>query len=647
MKIRFGIIRRVPMPLLLIYKLLLALVLMSFSRWLFYFFNTSYFASVNFFELMRIMMAGLRFDLSALAIVNLPVILLLAVPLVFKYERHWQNIIHALYVVLNSIALALNLIDTVYFRYINKRTTSELFQFFGNEAENRIPVLGGIFADYWYMLLVWFVLIWVLYKAGKYFVPLSPQPVRKYSWFIWQGVILQLWLAAAVLMIRGGVQLKPINLVAAAKYTSPENMALVLNTPFTIVKTYKSKQLKTVHYFEDGEASKVFNPAGSIKAEALSDTCLKTGNYNVVVIILESFGREHIGFYRTDRQYSYTPFLDSLLGKSYTFDAWANGKRSIEALPSVFAGIPSLMHIDYPTSPYVGNTIYGLGRLLKDKGYSSAFFHGGSNGTMSFDAFAAAAGFDRYVGRTEYGNEQDFDGQWGIYDEPFLQFTAEQLSGMQQPFLAGIFTLSSHHPYNIPGSFLGTFPLSQNEIQQSIAYTDLALRDFFERAEQTDWFRNTLFVLTADHTSEDEKHPFYATMLGNYAIPLAFYLPSVSCGKRSGQPAQHTDILPSVLALTGYEKPYLAFGNNLFDNESQNFSLSYQNGIYQLIMDGYVLHFNGNETVGLFQLTSDPKLEHNLIDEETFVRMRLELYLKAIIQQYNNRMIRNELGLLE
>jgi len=647
MKIRFGIIRRVPMPLLLTYKLLLALVLMSFSRWLFYFFNTSYFASVSFFELFRIMLAGLRFDLSALAVVNLPVILLLALPLVYKYDKAWQNLVHGLYVLLNSLALALNLIDTVYFRYINKRTTSELFQFFGNESENRIPVLGGILSDYWYMLLVWFVLIWVLYKAGKYFVPMSPQPVRKYSWYIWKVVILQFWLAAAVLMIRGGVQLKPINLVAAARYTSPENMALVLNTPFTIMKTYKSKQLKTVRYFEDKEAAKVFNPVGRIRTGALSDTCLKAGSYNVIVVILESFGREHIGFYRPDRTFSYTPFLDSLLGQSYTFEAWANGKRSIEALPSIFAGIPSLMHIDYPTSPYVGNTLFGLGRLLRDKGYTSAFFHGGSNGTMSFDAFAAAAGFDSYLGRTEYGNEQDFDGQWGIYDEPFLQFTARQLSQMQEPFLAGLFTLSSHHPYNIPKAYSGTFANTQNEIQQSVAYTDQSLRRFFDYAKHTNWFRNTLFVLTADHTSEDDKHPEYASMLGNYAIPLAFYFPSNPCGKRLDYPAQHTDILPTVLALTGYEKPYLAFGNNLFDAESQHFSISYLNGIYQLIMDGYVLHFNGNEALGLYRLNSDPKLENNLILEEAFVRMRLELFLKAIIQQYNNRMIRNELGLFE
>lgn len=635
------------MPMLLAYRLALVMVLMSFTRWLFYFFNTAWFSSLNFFELLHLMTAGLRFDFSALAMVNIPIILLLAVPLVYRYDKSWQHVVHAVYVALNGIALALNLIDTIYFRYIGKRTTSELFQFFGNESENRMMVVGGVLGDYWYMFFIWLLLLWVLYKAGKYFVPMSPPPVRKASWYIWQSIILQFWFAAFIIMVRGGFQMKPINVVTAARYASPEHMALVLNTPFSVVKTYNAKNLKTIRFFDESEINTVFTPEFAKGVTQPSDSCLRVSQANVVIIILESFGQEHLGFFRPDRTESYTPFLDSLLGISHTFGAWANGKRSIEALPSVLAGIPSLMHVDYPTSPYAGNRISGLGRLLKAEGYSTAFFHGGSNGTMSFDAFAAAAGFQHYYGRTEYGNEKDFDGKWGIFDEPFLQFVAQKISDMPEPFAAGVFTLSSHHPYTIPPSNKIQFAHVGNEIQQSIAYTDFALKRFFETIRMTSWFHNTLFVITADHTSEDDKHPAYNTLLGTYAVPLAFYHPAMDCSGRPETIAQHTDVMPSVLSLLGYNKPFLAFGNNLFDDSRPHYSLSFLNGMYQLIMDDYVLHFDGNKTVALYSLSFDPQLQNNLKDEHVFVRMRHELFLKAIIQQYNNRMIRNELKVAE
>ena len=585
MKIRFGITRRISLPLMLFYKLLLVLVLMSFTRWLFYFFNTSQFDQLTVFELFKIMRVGMRFDISALAMVNIPIFLLLAIPLAVRYDDLYQRISHIIYVFLNSLALALNLIDVIYFRYISKRTTSELFQFFGNGDENVLLLTSRFFIDFWYIFIIWFLLIWVLYKAGKYFVLMSPQPVRRFSWYIWQTVIFQLWLVAFVFMIRGGVQLKPINLVTAAKYTSPENMALVLNTPFTIIKTYKTKQLKPVSYFDPNSLNEVYSPVHQQAIAHLDDTCYQIVKRNIVILILESFGREHIGFYQTNRETSNTPFLDSILGHSLAFNAWANGKRSIEALPSIMAGLPSLMPIDYPTSHYISNNIHGLGRLLQPEGYSSAFFHGGSNGTMSFDAFAYAAGFQRYLGRNEYNNEADFDGQWGIYDEPFLQFAANEMNRMSEPFLAGIFTLSSHHPYSVPDTMKQSFPLSHNDIQRSIAYTDWSLKQFFATAKKMPWFSNTLFVITADHTSEDEKIAGYGQMLGNYAIPLAFYFPGNKCAKMSEQIAQQTDIMPSVLALIGYNKPFVAFGNNLFDTTQRRYSISFQNGIYQMIID--------------------------------------------------------------
>ena len=123
-----------------------------------------------------------------------------------------------------------------------------------------------------------------------------------------------------------------------------------------------------------------------------------TGNtfssLNVVIIILESFSKEYTGANRNAT--SYTPFLDSLSTQSLYFnDAYANGKRSIDGIPEVIASLPSLSEDAFITSPYSTHTFDNLASLLKRKNYSTAFFHGGNNGTMGFDHFIRNAGFEK------------------------------------------------------------------------------------------------------------------------------------------------------------------------------------------------------------------------------------------------------------
>lgn len=112
---------------------------------------------------------------------------------------------------------------------------------------------------------------------------------------------------------------------------------------------------------------------------------------------------------------------------------------------------------------------------------------------MGFDNFSKAAGIDNYIGQNEYvGNKADFDGSWGIYDEPYLQYIANYLDTVKSPFFAGIFTLSSHHPYKIPNEYSGKFPKGNIPILESIGYADYALQQFFDRISKSDWYKNTL-----------------------------------------------------------------------------------------------------------------------------------------------------------
>ncbi|MDO8897819.1 MAG: sulfatase-like hydrolase/transferase [Bacteroidales bacterium] len=642
MRIKLSFNRRLGLPMLLIVRLTGVLFLLGFSRWLFYIFNVKSFDHLNVFELLRLMFIGIRFDLAAVSIANMPIILLLTIPFAFRYNWLYQKITNSLFVIINTVLIALNLVDVVFFRYIAKRTTSEIFEFFGNNNENTGLLLLRVASDFWYMLLILMLFVWALIKLTMRFISSSPVTIRTRRWYIQQTVIFLIFTVLTVVFARGGLQLKPISLIAAAKYTDSKNIPLLINTPFSIIKTFGSKALKEKNYFDEETLKNHFNPEHEILLQNILPDSVSFANRNVVIIILESLSRNYIGYYSGDGR-NLTPFLDSILSKSITFEGFANGKRSIEALPSILAGIPSLMNLDYPSSPYINNHLDGLGTLLKKNGYSTAFFHGGNNGSMGFDVFSKIAGFDAYYGRNEYANDKDFDGQWGIYDEKFLQYTANQLNRKQEPFAAGIFTLSSHHPYNLPPGFENAFPQAKNKIEATFSYLDYSLKMFFETASSMPWFKNTVFIITADHTPEGSHNSDDTDLWNLYAVPLAFYSPTFVQGLKSEQYGQHIDILPSVAALLNIDPPVFSFGRNLFDTAQSSYAMNYLSGIYQFIKEDKLIIMNEETVLEIYNFKKDPLLKKNLLGTNPENFIEIENFSKGVIQQYHNRMIHNNL----
>jgi phosphoglycerol transferase MdoB-like AlkP superfamily enzyme len=602
--------------------------------------NLQSFHSNGFFEYLRIFWFGMRFDLSTTALLNLPVILLLLFPISGKIQKYFLNISVVLILILNGLQIALNLMDVTYFRFISKRTTFELFQFFGNSRENIPNILLQFFIDFWYFLLLFSLIMFAFYRLLIHCKPRIYDSIRP-IWYLKRSLILILALALSVVFFRGGIQLKPIGLLTASTYTRAENIPLLINTPFSIIKTLNNKGLSEKQFMDDVQLESEFSPFHrNLKVNRFNINLPVQPNF--VILILESFGRDYVGFYNPEQK-SCTPFLDSLLTKSIAFEGFANGRRSIEALPGILAGIPSLMDIDYPSSPYVNNKLNGLGSELGRMGYESAFFHGGNNGTMSFDMFAQSVGIQQYFGRNEYDNDVDFDGNWGIYDEPFLQFSAQKMLAFKQPFLTAIFTLSSHHPYSVPEKYSELLKSSSNEMEASIRYTDLALRYFFKTSKAMPWFKNTVFIITADHTPEHARSEYFRSQMGVYAVPLAFYSTTIDSGIRLNEMAQHIDILPTCIALANDSiSDVFSFGRNIFDTIQKPFTVNYISGVYQY-SDGYsVIRHDGMKAIGWFDFVDDPNLKENLILQKSGNEPIFN-YFEALLQQYNNRMIHNKL----
>jgi len=453
-----------------------------------------------------------------------------------------------------------NIADSEYFKFTRKRTTAYIFDLigFGNTDADATRQIPQFLIEYWYISLIWIILtIALIFTYGKnninylqYKYTFKKILVEIFIFIITGGVL--------IISARGGFQLKPISVITASIYAKPEDVPLLINTPFSIMKSIGQADLKQKKYYKEEDLLQYFNP---IKQYTTNNELNKK---NVVIIILESFSKEYIGCMNDNK--GYTPFLDSLISKSYLFsNSYANGTQSIEAVSSIISGIPALSENPFITSAYNTNEFESLPEILKKENYFTAFFHGGNAGTMGFDNFAKRIQIDNIYERQEYANDEDYDGRWGIFDEPFLQFTANKLNTFKQPFFTYIFTLSSHHPYTIPKKYENKLKEGEIPIERAISYADYSLQKFFETAARMPWFENTLFVLTADHTGPASSQ-FYKNSVGRYAIPIIFYQPSNKklIGINDSIIATQIDIMPSILDYLNYDKLIFSFGKSIF-----------------------------------------------------------------------------------
>ncbi|MBT9392796.1 LTA synthase family protein [Hymenobacter sp. NST-14] len=592
---------------------------------------------------------GFRFDMAALLLLNLPWLVLSLVP---ARGRGWQRLVRAVYLLLNGFGLALNLIDWEYFRFIGRRTSNELTTI-GADVQRQA---GQLLLSYWWLLLPFAVLVaalWSFYPMPRQEQPTvssAPQangskPSRPKKQLTAYGLQLTTIVLLVVLGIRGGLQLKPLRTGAAFVQQPAVLGHLALNSTFTFLKSLGYATPERKAYFQSTAAltrALAARPLPRRPAPPLPGR-------NVVVLILESFGSEYTGVENPGRR-GYTPFFDSLAthGGRLLPDHYANGRRSIEALPAVLAGLPNLMEGAFITSNFQTNELHGLGSLLAGHGYQTSLFHGAQNGTMGFNTFAGIAGMQRYYGLEEYPGatrSPDFDGHWGIFDEPYLQYFSRQLSRQRQPFFSTLFTLSAHEPFGLPTGYPARLPKGTLPIHPTVAYTDRALRQFFAAARRQPWYRNTLFVLLADHTSQSDA-PGYQNLLGQYKTPLLLFAPGAALpALPAPRITQQADVPATVLDLLGLPARgrLLPFGYSVFDTTTTGRALFLSGGSYWLVHTDYVTELTADDQVRLYPYRRHRLPATPLAHPDPATLRAYGQELRACVQWYVNGLADNRL----
>lgn len=630
----------------IVVDLLLALCVCMVCRLAFIAENSDILAIHSGEEWMKILKGGLLFDISAIMYTNILWLVLVLIPLHLKESRVMGTVAKWVFVIVNTLCAATNLMDAVYFQFTERRTTVTFFQEFGNE-DNLIRIFLVECVNHCYFVLLVASMAFALWRL--YRNPISNRcEVTLKQYYISRSVTALCLVPLIVCGMRGGgfsKSSRPISMSNANQYAStPAQAAAVLNTPFSLLRTISKGAVRIPEFFTDeNEMARWYSPQ-----HFPNDSAAFSGK-NVVILIVESFAEEFIGVrnqgldggtYR-----GYTEFIDSLLPHSTTFETTlCNGWISIDAIPAILSSIPK-MSKSFITSPYAADDIPGLAKVLAGKGYHTAFFHGADNSSMGFQGASKSAGFKDYFGRAEYesdpegGTADDFDGTWAIWDEEFLQFFCRKISGMQPPFVTAVFTATSHHPFVIPERYKSVYPEEgKHKLHKCIRYTDNAIRQFFNSAKKEPWFDNTIFVITADHASSKTTHDVYTTDLGHFRVPIIIYDPSgtVEPGTRPGI-MQHIDIMPTVLGILGYDKPYFAFGKDAL-NTPADWAMNWHN-IPQYITKDYILQLSDDFTAtALYAYPTDSLLRHNIIDTHPAEADSLQQRLKAVLQTYDSSM---------
>ncbi len=622
--------------------------------------NHGFFVDVPANEIIWSFIYGLRFDISALLMINGALLLLYNFPGQPTARWTWLRIgLLGIFWLSNLSFIGLNLADYIYFPTIQRRLMSEIYTI----LPDILRMLPSTILEYYYMVLILlaggagFVFAsWRLFRKMDRLWIYQPNTVKESAWLV-------LIILLMVLGLRGGLQSRPIRPAHAFFASSRITGYLTLNSSFTILRSItqtnlpsyklmsKEEALKTVAAMLKSDNEQMVDPQYPFLRQRSSPAA--PGKPNVVVFIIESWTADYCK--SVSGQPSAMPFFDSIAEKGMLFTNFlANGQRSIIAETSILTSIPGVFSTNLRGSKKVMigsqsemNRFLGLGTILGKEGYATSFHHGAKTGSMGFDAYTKLAGFSNYYGKEDYPNltADAVDGTWGVWDEEFFLDSLRRMDGFKEPFCSVIFSLTSHDPFPIPPRRESLFQQysSETKFQRVLRYTDYSLQQFFNAAEDKPWFKNTIFIITGDHTNYSRPN----ILRSYYQVPLLIYAPGIIKPQRCDQVGSQVDILPTVLDLLSIQTIHASMGRSLLDTTKTHYAVITE-GPYCIILDDrFVLLDDLEKTIGLFDYRADPYLKNNLSSQYPDAAKELKHILYAYTQEVtyaitNDKVCRDE-----
>ncbi|HXX53145.1 MAG TPA: LTA synthase family protein, partial [Thermodesulfovibrionales bacterium] len=389
-------------------------------------------------------------------------------------------------------------------------------------------------------------------------------------------------LGLSIILARGGLQMKPLKYSDAFALNSSFLGQLALNGLYTTMRTfYSMRENREMKGWEKRTCSreeavqKGREMIVDVQRENISDAnypLYRSFTYgadqfrplNVVIFIMESWSSRYVG--ASGGEEDATPFFSRLSKDGVFFrNYFATAQRSIEAISSIITSIPPSGGMVLSQSGILSQIpARFLPSLLKKRGYQSFFVHGAKRGSMGFNALVKQAGIEHYVSKEDILKEGGKDdGVWGIYDEDTFLYSHRLFEAQTTPFLAIVFSLSSHTPYKLPEERFHFYKEGKPfyDFLNSLRYSDYALSRFFDAARNAQYFSNTVFLIVGDHTE--------GTSVGNnlskrFSVPCLIYAPRYLDPMQVTKTVTHVDLAPTVLDILRSSDHHASFGQSAF-----------------------------------------------------------------------------------
>jgi phosphoglycerol transferase MdoB-like AlkP superfamily enzyme len=406
--------------------------------------------------------------------------------------------------------------------------------------------------------------------------------------FPW-SIGLMLMFGSLIIPIRGGFGIAPIN--AGTVYFSQKmflNHASI-NAIWNVgTSAFTQKPLKNPYTFGDLKEAQTLVDALMPK-QAVSERVLSTDRPDIMIIILESFSGFLIGDIGGDSLV--TPNFNRYSKEGILFsNFYASGTRTDKAIPAILDGYPALPAQSVIKEPKKSQSLPNIVKILIDQGYNSSFWYGGEINFANFNSFVIGSGFRQIITKNNFAPE-NYNSKWGVHDHVMFKALEDSMKKIKEPFINVVLTLSSHEPFDVPMEphFKGSDNLAK--YKNSVYYADSALGSFLDRARQSEWWKNTLVILVADHCSRvTPEMPIYS--LEAFKIPMLWIGGALSKrGYRIERHGSQTDIPATLCGQLGLLQEF-PFGKDLLADGKASFAFYAFNEGFGFVTDSSAVAYD-------------------------------------------------------
>ena len=407
-------------------------------------------------------------------------------------------------------------------------------------------------------------------------------------------------LGLTFLSVRGGWQLAPISQSMAYFSSKPILNHAAVNTSWNLAQDVVNNLAGNsgdFHYLPEAQVDSILQHYQSGDSLARTEI-LSTKRPNVVFIILESFTADVVQSLGGEPGISTE--LGQLMKQGVSFsNLYASGDRTDKGLIAVMSAFPAQATKSIISETDKQEHLPSVAQVFKEQGYQTSFMYGGESEFFGFKPYVLSHGFDHSTDKHAFAPE-DQNSKWGAHDGVVFKRFKKQLGQLKQPFFATMLTLSNHEPFEIPESprFPGTdLP---NRFRSTAFYTDKSLGAFIRAARKEPWFKETLFVIVADHGHRLPKEKYAISEAKRFHIPLLLVGEVIKPefrGKQMSVFGSQTDIAKTVLGQLGLDGSRFTFSQDLFatHQDSGYAFFDWDNGFGVISKQGFTSYDNAGK----------------------------------------------------